>query len=216
MKAIIFDMDGVIIDSEPLHLELERELLEELGGKITPEEHQKFVGTTDYYMWSTFKNKFNIKNSIEEMIAIKKERFLQNIHKINLVDNFEEFMLTVHKEGYLLGLASSNNRKTVDSIIKKFNLDKYFEFIISGEEVSKGKPNPEIFLTAANKMNVKPHECLVIEDATNGVKAAKSAGMKCIGLKNPNSGDQDLSQADLIVDNFSELTLDTIKKLFNK
>lgn len=215
MNAIIFDMDGVIIDSEPLHFELERELLEELGGKITPKELQAFVGTTDYYMWSTFKNKFNIENSIEEMIAMKKERFLQNIHKIDLVDNFEEFMLAVYSESYLLGLASSNNRKAVDSIIEKFNLDKYLEFIISGEEVSKGKPDPEIFLTAANKMNVKPCECLVIEDATNGIKAAKAAGMKCIGLKNPNSGGQDLSQADLIVDNFNELTLETIKKLFD-
>ena len=215
MNTIIFDMDGVIIDSEPLHFELERELLEELGGKITPKELQAFVGTTDYYMWSTFKNKFNIENSIEEMIAMKKERFLQNIHKIDLVDNFEEFMLAVYSESYLLGLASSNNRKAVDSIIEKFNLDKYLEFIISGEEVSKGKPDPEIFLTAANKMNVKPCECLVIEDATNGIKAAKAAGMKCIGLKNPNSGGQDLSQADLIVDNFNELTLETIKKLFD-
>lgn len=215
MNTIIFDMDGVIIDSEPLHFELERELLEELGGKITPKELQAFVGTTDYYMWSTFKNKFNIENSIEEMIAMKKEKFLQNIHKIGLVDNFMEFMLTVYSESYLLGLASSNNRKAVDSIIEKFNLDKYLEFIISGEEVSKGKPDPEIFLTAANKMNVKPYECLVIEDAANGVKAAKAAGMKCIGLKNPNSGGQDLSQADLIVDNFNELTLETIKKLFD-
>ena len=209
-------MDGVIIDSEPLHFELERELVEELGGKITPQELKTFVGTTDYYMWSTFKDKFNIKNSVEEMIAMKKERFLQNIHRIKLVDNFEEFILTVYNEGYLLALASSNNRDAIDAIIKKFHLDKYLKFIISGEEVNNGKPDPEIFLTIADKMNVKPCECLVIEDATNGVKAAKAANMKCIGLQNPNSGGQDLSQADLIVDNFNELTIKSIKKLFSQ
>lgn len=85
LKAIIFDMDGVIIDSEPLHLELEKKLLEELGGKITPEELQDFVGTTDYYMWSTFKNKFNIKNSIEEMIAMKKKDSFKIFIKLALL-----------------------------------------------------------------------------------------------------------------------------------
>lgn len=214
MKAIIFDMDGVIIDSEPLHFKLEKELLEELGGKINKKEHEAFVGTTDYYMWKTFKGKFNLKYSVEEMIKIKKERFIENIHKIELVDNFYEFMLKMYEEGFLMGLASSNNKNAVDAIVKKFQLDKYLKFIISGEEVSKGKPNPEIFLTAAKKMNVKPSECLVIEDATNGITAAKSAGMKCIGLKSSNSGNQDLSKADLVINNFNELSLDIIKKLF--
>jgi HAD superfamily hydrolase (TIGR01509 family) len=214
LKAIIFDMDGVIIDSEPLHFKLEKELLEELGGKINKKEHEAFVGTTDYYMWKTFKGKFNLKYSVEEMIKIKKERFIENIHKIELVDNFYEFMLKMYEEGFLMGLASSNNKNAVDAIVKKFQLDKYLKFIISGEEVSKGKPNPEIFLTAAKKMNVKPSECLVIEDATNGITAAKSAGMKCIGLKSSNSGNQDLSKADLVINNFNELSLDIIKKLF--
>lgn len=207
-------MDGVIIDSEPLHFKLEKELLEELGGKINKKEHEAFVGTTDYYMWKTFKGKFNLKYSVEEMIKIKKERFIENIHKIELVDNFYEFMLKMYEEGFLMGLASSNNKNAVDAIVKKFQLDKYLKFIISGEEVSKGKPNPEIFLTAAKKMNVKPSECLVIEDATNGITAAKSAGMKCIGLKSSNSGNQDLSKADLVINNFNELSLDIIKKLF--
>lgn len=214
LKAIIFDMDGVIINSEPLHFELERELLEELGGNISQEEHENFVGTTDYHMWSTLKNRFNIEYSVDEIIEIKKERFVANVHRIELVENFKEFMLTLHDEGYLLGLASSNNRRAINSIIKMFELDSYLSFTISGEEVINGKPDPEIFLTAAKKINVKPSECLVIEDANTGVAAAKAADMKCIGLKNPSSGDQDLSQADLIIDNFNELTLDNIKKLF--
>ncbi|NLJ98185.1 MAG: HAD family hydrolase [Tissierellia bacterium] len=215
MKAIIFDMDGVIVDSEPLHFELERGLLEELGGHISPEEHNNFVGTTDYYMWSTFKKQFNIELSVEEMIHIKKERFIENIHKLELVDHFKELLLTLYNENYLLGLASSNNRKAVNMIVEKFDLDKYLQFIISGEEVTKGKPNPEIFLTAAKKMNVHPSQCLVIEDATNGVEAAKAAGMKCIGFQNPNSGNQDLSGADLVIDSLQNLTLEAMKELFD-
>ena len=216
MKAIIFDMDGVIIDSEPLHMQIERELLEECGGKISSEEHETFIGKTDYHMWSTFKERFNLKPSVDELVKIKKQRFTQNIHKIKLMDNFYEFMLDVYNEKYLLALASSNNRKIVDQVMDRFDLSKYIKVSISGEDVLKGKPNPEIFLKAAKKLDVKPNNCVVIEDAFAGVQAAKAAGMKCIGYKNPNSGKQDLSDADLIVESFSELSLDSIKKLLQE
>ncbi len=215
MKAVIFDMDGVIIDSEPLHIKLEMELLEELGGKITKEEHSAFVGTTDYHMWSTLKDRFRIEEPLEEIIDMKRRRFIENIHLVCLVDNFEQFVNILYGEGYRMGLASSNNRKIVDIVMDRFKLDKYLEVSISGEDVSQGKPHPEIFLKAAKKMNVEPSSCLVIEDAENGVIAAKAAGMKCIGLKSPYAIGQDLSQADLIVSNFNELYLDKIKGLFD-
>lgn len=125
-------------------------------------------------------------------------------------------MLDVYNEKYLLALASSNNRKIVDSIMDRFDLSKYIKVSISGEDVLKGKPNPEIFLKAAKKLDVKPSNCVVIEDAFAGVQAAKAAGMKCIGYKNLNSGKQDLSDADLIVESFSELSLDCIKKLLQE
>lgn len=213
MKAVIFDMDGVIINSEPLHHKVEREIVEELGGKLSDEEVASFVGTTDYNMWSKIKKKFNLELSVEELIEMKKERFMKEIDEIQLVPNFIDFMLSLYKKGYLMAIASSNNRKIVDTIVNKFQLYKYMKFIISGEEVKRSKPDPEIFLTAAKKMNVTPSDCIVIEDATNGVKAAKAAGMKCIGLKNTDTGKQDLSEADLIIENFNELSLDTLKNL---
>lgn len=213
MKAVIFDMDGVIINSEPLHHKVEREIVEELGGKLSDEEVASFVGTTDYNMWSKIKKKFNLELSVEELIEMKKERFMKEIDEIQLVPNFMDFMLSLYKKGYLMAIASSNNRKIVDTIVNKFQLYKYMKFIISGEEVKRSKPDPEIFLTAAKKMNVTPSDCIVIEDATNGVKAAKAAGMKCIGLKNTDTGKQDLSEADLIIENFNELSLDTLKNL---
>lgn len=216
MKAVIFDMDGVIINSEPLHFQLEKELLEELGGKFTKEIHKAFVGTTDYHMWKKLKEQFNLKPSVEEIIKMKKERFLKRIDEIKITENFMDFMLLLYSKGFPMAIASSNNRKIVDVVVNKFGLDKYMKFIISGEEVQKGKPDPEIFLTAAKKLGVNPEECLVIEDAENGVKAAKAAGMKCIGLKNVDSGNQNLSEADLIVNNFKELNLNMIKSLWEK
>lgn len=214
MKGIIFDMDGVIIDSEPLHRKLEMELIEELGGEITIEEHSTFIGTTDYYMWNTLKDRFNIEKPLDEIIHMKRKRFIENIHLVHLVDNFQEFIESLQGNGYVMGLASSNNRKAVDTVIDMFKLNKYLKVAVSGEDVVHGKPNPEIFLKTAEKMDIEPSSCLVIEDAKNGVIAAKAAGMKCIGLKNPGSGEQDLSQADLIISNFNELSLDTMKKLF--
>ena len=214
MKAIIFDMDGVIVDSEPLHFKLEEDLLEELGGHLSNDEHEKFVGTTDFHMWSIFKKQFNLRPSVDEMVDMKRKRFVDNIDKIKLIPNFIDFIDLVYSEGYKLALASSNNKKSIAEVVRIFNLEKYFEYIISGEEVEKGKPDPEIFLKAANKLNVDPEDCLVIEDARNGVIAAKSANMKCIGLKSKGSGKQDLSQADLVIEDFKELDIEVVKSLF--
>lgn len=214
MKGIIFDMDGVIIDSEPIHIKLEKELLEEMGGNYSEINHNDFIGTTDAHMWSTFKKQFNIKLSVEELINIKRKRFIESLNQVPLVDNILELMRTLHEKGYKLGLASSNNKKAVKTVKNKFELDKYIDIFMSGEEVSKGKPDPEIFLTTAKYMNLKPEDCLVIEDAKNGVLAAKAAGMKCIGFENKNSGNQDLSDADLIIDNFKDLTVEDMENLF--
>ena len=214
MKAVIFDMDGVIIDSEPLHFEVEAKLLEELGGVFDLDYHNSLVGTNDRLMWSLFKEKFNLKPDLDLIIEMKKERFLVEIDRIPLVKGFDKLISSLYQEGYLLGLASSNNRTSINKIINVFNLDKYLDFSISGDEVSRGKPDPEIFLRAAQLIGVAPEECLVIEDAKNGVEAAKTAGMKCIGYRNPNSGDQNLSQADLIIDEYDELNLEIIKSLF--
>lgn len=207
-------MDGVIVDSQPLHFKVEKELLKELGVDITKKEVDSFVGVTEYQMWKTIKEKYNITPSVDEMIKMKLERFLENLDEIPMVENFKEFLLTLHEQGYPMALASSNNKIAIEAIAEKFGLKDYIQVFISADDVKKGKPDPEIFLTAAKKLGVPPASCLVIEDAYNGIKAAKVAGMKCIGLQNLNSGNQNLSEADLVINNFNELNLEIIKGLF--
>jgi len=206
-------MDGVIIDSEPLHRQIDRQLLGKYGVEISIEEHATFTGITDYHMWSILKERYKLAPSVEELVKQKKQQFVENLHKVKLVDNFYDFMLALYNERYLLALASSNVRQAVDKVLKIFNLAKYIKVSVSGEEVIKGKPDPEIFLKAAKKLDVKPDNCLVIEDAFAGIQAAKAAGMKCIGFKNPNTANQDLSAADLVVESFKELNPDIIKRL---
>lgn len=138
-------MDGVIIDSEPLNKKLEIELLEELGGKISKEEYMHFVGTTDQYMWSSFKEQFNLKISVDELVATKRKRFMDRIHDISLVENFKYILDTFADEEYLIALASSNNRKIIDKVISQFGLGEYLQAAMSGEDVTHGKPDPEIF-----------------------------------------------------------------------
>jgi HAD superfamily hydrolase (TIGR01509 family) len=216
MKAIIFDMDGVLIDSEPFHFRLERELFDEVGIDMSIEEHESFVGTTDYFLWKTLKERHNLDYNVEELVEKKKMKIAKNIDKIPLMDHILEFILFLKENGFKLALASSNNRFVVESIVNHFNLDRHLEVILSGEDVSKGKPDPEIFLTAATKLGVPYNNCIVIEDATNGIRAAKKANMACIAIKNPNSGNQDLSQADLIISGYKDLTLEKIEHLLNK
>lgn len=216
MKAIILDMDGVIIDSEPTHFRIERNLLKELGGYITDKEQDKFVGTTDNYMWSTFKKQFDIPLSVEKMMEMKKERFYKEIKNIPLVPYFKEMLSLFKENDYKIALASSNNRKAVEKVIEKFKLESNLDFYISGNDVINGKPDPEIFLKASDALDIEPEKCLVIEDAKSGTIAAKKANMICVGYQNPNSGDQDLSEADLIIHSLNELNIEVLESLFRK
>lgn len=214
MKALILDMDGVIIDSEPMHFKLERELLEELGGRISPREQEEFVGRTDRFIWSELKARFRLKEDLDRIIDMKKDRFLERIGEIGLVENFRDFLEMIGREDLKIAIASSNNRGAVERVIEFFDLADHIDFYISGEEVERGKPDPEIFLKAAEKLGVSPKDCLVIEDATSGIRAAKAAGMKSIGLDNPNSGRQDLAEADLVIAGFRDLSMEKIRLLF--
>lgn len=210
MKAIIFDMDGVIIDSEPFHEKIERGLLEEFGEFISAEEYSSFIGTTDKHIWSTLKEKYDLEPSVEELITMKKKKLMKIIHEIPLMSGFKEVLEYFYERNYKIALASSNSRRAVDHMIKQFNLEKYFIVTMSGNDIIHSKPHPEIFLKTAKKLNVRPNECLVFEDAANGIKAAESAGMKCIALDNPNSKKQDLSKADLIINNFEDFDIKRI------
>lgn len=114
-----------------------------------------------------------------------------------------------------IAIASSSPRIFIESVIKKIHIVEYFHNWISGEEVPKSKPEPDVFLKAAELLNVNPEKCIVIEDSKSGTIAAKNAGMKCIGFINTNSGNQDLSEADIVVDRISEISYKRMKELFN-
>jgi beta-phosphoglucomutase family hydrolase len=208
-QCVIFDMDGVIIDSEPIHQECEKRIFSLLRITVSDEEHNALIGATDETMWSGLGKRHNLPLSVEEAIRLKKSIYLEYLMRETSVEPLPgvvQLIVNLNKHGFLLAVASSSPHEQIDFILKKFELKRYFYAIVSGEDVGAGKPHPEIFLKAADMLGVTSDSCVVIEDSHNGVTAAKRAGMKCIGFMNPNSGNQDLSKADKLIHSFRELS----------
>lgn len=207
IEAVIFDMDGVLIDSEPLHFEVDEMVLKHL--QIDKGKHylERFVGYTNPAMWKIIKEENQLEQSIEGLIELQMRIKLDYLEKSNYVaiDGVLELLNKIQAKKIPLAIASSSPRIFIEAVIDKIQIARYFTTWISGEEVPESKPAPDVFLGAAAMLNVQPENCIVIEDSKSGTIAAKSAGMTCIGFQNPNSGNQDLSEADFIFDSFSEL-----------
>jgi HAD superfamily hydrolase (TIGR01509 family) len=214
IQTVIFDMDGVIIDSEPVYFEIDKQMFQELNIAVSFEEHCSYVGTSAQNMWDTIINKHGIPNKREELMikeyGLYKE-YLANADDLRAIDGVVELINDLHKNNFKLILASSSRMETIDIILDRFNLADLFIGKISGYELAHSKPHPEIFLRAAQLIKSEPKECVVIEDSRNGVTAAKAAGMKCIGFLNPSSGDQNLTDADMVIRSFKEFNADFIK-----
>ena len=213
IKAVIFDMDGVIVDSEPINYEVIRITFEKAGVKISKKEFieewiVKGTGSREAI------KRHNIKMSSEDLQKIKKKIYLDILkRKVKLKPNAKRTIINLHKK-YKLALASQGHRYNIDIIVKKFKLSKFFQAIIGKQDVNKGKPNPEIFLKASKELKVKPEECLVIEDTEKGIIAAKRAGMICIAVPDTwTKKYNDFSKADLVVNLLGEINIDVIKNL---
>ena len=209
-------MDGVILDSEPIYYQIETKFFKNLGISISDEEYHTFVGLSMNEMWRRIKNNHNLKEEIEILVNNNNEAVFQYFFNSEILQPtpfLEQFIQNLLEKNIKLAVASSSSKKLIEVILEKLMLKKYFKICVSGNEVKNGKPAPDVFLHTANLLKVNPQECLVIEDSTNGVKAAKSAEMRCIGFQNFNSGNQDLSDADMIISTFSELYEKIIKFL---
>jgi HAD superfamily hydrolase (TIGR01509 family) len=217
MDAVIFDMDGVLIDSEPLHFEVDQLVLRKLNIYEGKSYLERFVGYTNPAMWQIIKEEFSIESTIEELIDLQMTVKLSHLEQSNYeaIEGIKELLEELQSFNVPIAIASSSPRIFIEAVIKKIHIVDYFQDWISGEEVPKSKPEPDVFLKAAELLNVNPERCVVIEDSKSGAIAAKSAGMTCIGYKNMNSGNQDLSKADLVVDRISEISYKRMKSLFD-
>jgi HAD superfamily hydrolase (TIGR01509 family) len=207
LKALIFDMDGVLIDSEPLHKQIEQDILKELGVNLPLDEHFKFA-SMGKEMWNIVEKRFgfNRKTTADELHKDKAERYIKALTSkpILPIEGLKELLSYARDKGIVLAVASSSSVYNIKLVLKAIDLEQFFALIVSGEQVPRNKPFPDIYLKTAELLKLKPNQCAVVEDSANGVKSAKDAGMFCIGFRNLSSGNQDISPADVIIDSLRE------------
>ncbi len=217
LQAVIFDMDGVIIDSEPIYEEINRQIFSELGIKVDQKKYSQYIGVTNQEMWSDIKREYSLPFPVNKLKEMQLSRSLEYMREGNKepIPGIWELLNDLKKRDIYTALASSSSRQLVEVTLAGLQLDGYFDVMLSGDNVSRGKPEPEIFYNTASLLQVSPHCCIVIEDSNHGVKAAKAAGMICIGFQNPNSIKQDLTEADFIVDDLSVINFNYLQKIIS-
>jgi len=209
-------MDGVIVDTEPVHHYAYNQHFKKLNIEVTPEMYASFTGNSTKNIFERLKIQFNLAEEVNELIETKRKLFndaFDSKEDLYLLNGVEDLIKDLHSNGMQLVLASSSATVTINRIFKRFGLHKYFTHIVSGEDFPKSKPHPAIFLKAAELANTLVENCIVIEDSTNGIMAAKAAGIYCIGYDSFHSKLQDYSLADVVITDFKELSYVKIKNL---
>jgi len=216
INAVIFDMDGVLIDSEIHWRGKEVSFLKELVPGWNSELKKKTVGISTSDIYDLLRLHFKTRMSRREFIRLySHDRVAMDIfeNRASLLPGVLNLIKELDNQGLTLAVASSSPRLWIDTVMKRFKLGHLFDRIISAEHLGgRGKPEPDIYVHAARQLGRKPGECIAIEDTENGVISAKRAGMECIAIRNGFNDEQDLSGADFEISKFNEV-LGIIKEL---
>jgi beta-phosphoglucomutase family hydrolase len=203
--AVIFDMDGVIVDSEPLQLESFNQILRPYGVQLSEDDFMRFVGSTQVEILTAIKSEFGIAKDTHELIQSKKDAYLTLAEsRMEPMPGLYELIDWLEGLDFAIGLASSSPMEDIQAILGYLDLTDHFKSVVSSMDLAHGKPHPEVFLRAAQKLGVDPSRCVVLEDSGRGVEAAKRASMVCIAMPNRFTKHQDTSAADFNVGNLFE------------
>ena len=217
LKAVIFDMDGVIVNSEPLHHLAYKKMFEEFKLDVSNSLYESFTGQSTYSICEQLCEIFDLKVDANSLVLSKRKHFkiiFENDSSFEMIDGAMNLIKDYFQNNLTLVLASSASMTNIERIFKKFDLNKFFKAKISGADLKESKPNPEIFIKAAQLAGFKKEECIVIEDSTSGIAAAQSAQIYCVGYDSLNSKNQNYDKANLVINNFKEIQFDKISKLF--
>ncbi len=203
--AVIFDMDGVIVDSEPRHERAFLEVFDELGyGESHGIHFPDYYGRSDRALWVDFIARHRPPQPLEALVRLKEDRLLSLLDRDQpLFPGMSELVESLAR-GTRLAVASGSSHTVIRAVLGMRNLHRHFPVVVSSQDVAKGKPEPDIFLLAASRLGVDPADCVVIEDSAAGVTAARAAGMRVIAITNSLPADQ-LRHATAIVDDYASL-----------
>jgi len=216
LKAVLFDMDGVIVDTEPLHNKAYHKMFEAVNIKVSDKLYESFTGQATLPICRQLCTIFKLSETPKTLVQLKRKFFKElffNDPSLTLIDGVLDLIKEYHSNGLTLVLASSASMTTINNVFTRFNLDPYFIAKLSGANLKASKPHPEIFIKAAKASGFSKQECFVIEDSTNGIKAAKNAGIYCVGFKSQNSKNQEYSLANKVISNFDEISFQKISQL---
>jgi len=218
LKAVLFDMDGVIVDTEPLHCKAYYKMFDAVNINVSVALYESFTGQSTLSICKQLCCHFNLDKTAETLVALKRKFFKDlfiNDSELSLIDGVLNLIKDYHTHGLTLVLASSASMTTINNVFTRFNLDQYFIAKLSGADLKASKPHPEIFEKAAQASGFNISECMVIEDSTNGIAAANAANIYCVGFKSPNSKNQEYQNADISINNFNEINYATINRVFS-
>lgn len=201
-KAFIFDMDGVIIDSEPIHSRVKMDTFRHFGLSFNEADLVQYMGRTSKAIFGEVLERDRRTDiQLEDLVQYKHDHYLEVLQSgtIAPVPGTVELIHALQSEGILLALATSSWPVVMHTVLEQFGIRDCFQSVLSGGELPASKPDPAIYRISAERLGVEPAQCVVLEDTQNGIMAAKNAGMHCIAFRNPHSGAQDLSLADRVV-----------------
>lgn len=212
-------MDGVLADTEPIYISLNRELFSTLGVTLSSNQIFSYVGISAKRMWTEIKSQFGLPQPLSELIRLEKDRqmqYLRGMKQIPQIPGVRQLLEELSQMSVPMAVASSSSPEIIELILSKLAIRRFFAATVSGRDVPQGKPAPDIFLKTAETLGTEPKKCIVIEDSPPGVEGAKNAGMVCIGFANTNSGNLDLTGADLVLRDFSSESRNKMKRLLSQ
>jgi HAD superfamily hydrolase (TIGR01509 family) len=209
IKAVIFDMDGLLIDSEPFWRLSHRQALAEIGHAVTEDDVRQMAGRRTHEVTKHWQERFGFEDPSHELLAEQiVDKVIANIHhKGQAMAGVDRLIKELHEHGMPMAVASSSASRLIDAVLEKLGVDTYMHAVHSGEHEKRGKPFPDVFLSAAKSLSVEPKDCLVFEDSLNGVKAATAAGMCCIAVPETpfDRAEFEAAGADRIVDSLAQV-----------
>lgn len=207
ISAVIFDLDGTVLDNEDEYGLAFKKVLTDLGAAVkTDYPHVAGIGVEENWPGLFKKYHLTTKKSFDELATQTQKEYLKLLPKVKIKKGLAVFIRELKESGIKTALATSNVWYILEKVFEEIPIENFFNSVITGEEVLNKKPAPDLFLVAADKLGVAPEECLVVEDAPSGVEAAREAGMRVVAIARDKNQAKALEKADLVVKDYNQLT----------